>query len=57
MGKDLPKVNFGDKYKFIPKEGPSPGTYDPSDSQVKPKKVYATIAPGEKDTGAFLNYF
>jgi hypothetical protein len=23
------KVNFGEPYKFVPKEGPSPGQYDP----------------------------
>jgi len=22
------KVNFGEKYKFVPKEGPAPGQYD-----------------------------
>jgi hypothetical protein len=28
---------MGDKYKFVPKEGPPPGLYDPNDSITKPR--------------------
>lgn len=28
MGTDLGRVDFGDKYKFKPKDGPAPGQYD-----------------------------
>ena len=37
------KVNFGEKYKFVPKEGPAPGEYNVADSQTKPKTRFATI--------------
>lgn len=32
FGSGLKNVTFGDKYKFVPKEGPSPGQYDPMDT-------------------------
>jgi hypothetical protein len=28
---------MGDKYKFVPKEGPPPGLYDANDALTKPK--------------------
>lgn len=34
---------MGSKYKFVPKEGPPPGLYEPKDSQTKPKTKYASI--------------
>ena len=60
FGYDIkPKIDMGSKYKFVPKEGPPPGQYDPdlADRVTKPKQQNAVIAKGEKDTGAFLNSF
>lgn len=41
----LPKVNFGEPYKFKPKEGPGPGEYEESKGLkiVKPKSYEAFI--------------
>ena len=58
---DLPnqKVNFGEKYKFVPKEGPAPGTYDPTPAQkhVKPFSYKAHINPGSKKEGFLEDEF
>ena len=51
------KVTMGNKYKFVPKEGPPPGLYDPdlADGQTKPKQRDIKISPEKRDTGAFLD--
>ena len=48
FGSDIKqKINFGSKYKFVPKEGPPPGLYNPdaADSQTKPKIREVLIEP------------
>jgi hypothetical protein len=37
FGSDLKNINMGSKYKFVPKEGPPPGSYENSSDAVKPK--------------------
>ena len=33
FGSDIKqKINFGNKYKFVPKEGPPPGLYNPDEA-------------------------
>lgn len=50
FGSDIKaKVNFGSKYKFVPKEGPAPGQYD-ADKGIKltkPKEYEAFISDSE----------
>jgi hypothetical protein len=46
----MKNVDFGDPYKFNPKEGPGPGEYEGLDSQTKPKVKYAVI---KDDTSPF----
>jgi hypothetical protein len=51
FGSDLnTKVNFGSKYKFVPKEGPAPGQYnaDKGLKLTKPKNYQAFISVEEK---------
>jgi len=46
FGSDIkPNINFGEKYKFVPKEGPSPGEYDLNYSQTHPKSKGVYIEP------------
>jgi hypothetical protein len=39
----LKNVNFGEPYKFVPKEGPAPGQYSANESAVKPRIQSALI--------------
>lgn len=51
FGSDIKmKVNFGSKYKFVPKEGPEPGRYSPEKAikLVKPKEYEAFIKGAER---------
>ena len=54
FGFGLNNVNFGEPYKFIPKEGPAPGQYqdgvDSAQAHVKPKIYETTIM---EDTNSF----
>jgi hypothetical protein len=43
FGSDLKKVDMGSKYKFVPKEGPGPGTYSANESAVKSRVRSALI--------------
>ena len=37
-------VNFGEKYKFVPKEGPPPGSYNPDQADGLTKsKIRSTL--------------
>ena len=52
----LQNVNFGDKYKFVPKEGPPPGLYNPDEAngQTKPKIRTAVIDKNTSKLGDFM---
>jgi hypothetical protein len=50
FGDGLKNVDFGEPYKFKPKEGPAPGQYNGLDSQTKPKVKHALI---KEDTSPF----
>lgn len=43
FGSGLNNVNFGDKYKFVPKEGPAPGQYESKADLTKPRVPAAVI--------------
>jgi len=43
FGSDLKKVDFGNPYKFVPKEGPAPGQYEQSSDYIKPRVPAAHI--------------
>lgn len=44
FGADLKNTaTMGNKYKFVPKEGPPPGLYEPNESAIKPRAQSAVI--------------
>jgi len=50
------RVDMGSKYKFVPKEGPAPGQYDPTKGMklTKPKEYEAFIMGEEKSKDGVL---
>ena len=53
---DLKNVDFGSKYKFVPKEGPPPGLYNPdtADKHVKPRIIDVLIEGRTDKLGDFM---
>jgi hypothetical protein len=43
FGDNLNNIDMGNKYKFVPKEGPPPGLYENSSDAIKPKVFAAHI--------------
>jgi hypothetical protein len=43
FGDGLKNIDMGNKYKFVPKEGPPPGLYENSSDAIKPKVFAAHI--------------
>jgi hypothetical protein len=46
----MQNVDFGEPYKFVPKEGPGPGEYEGQDKHTKPKVQFAVI---KEDTSPY----
>jgi len=58
---------MGNKYKFVPKEGPAPGQYENSTDAIKPKipvaMMFEEVSPERRppevtpDPGSYDNYY